>query len=39
MDFIGGVLVLLLSAAAIVSLAMGLFFLQLCWSWHYTYLQ
>jgi hypothetical protein len=39
MGFVGVFLVFSLSVLGIVILAMGLLFLQLCWSWHRAYFQ
>jgi hypothetical protein len=37
MEFVNVFLVFSLSVFSVVVLAMGLFFLQLCWSWHHAY--
>jgi hypothetical protein len=37
MEFVGVFLVFSLLVFSVVALAIGLFFLQLCWSWHHVY--
>lgn len=37
MEFVGVFLVFSLSVLSVVALAMGLLFLQFCWSWYYAY--
>jgi hypothetical protein len=37
MEFVSVFLVFSLSVLSVVVLAMGLLFLQLCWSWHHAY--
>ena len=39
MNFLGVFLVFSVSVLSVVILAMGFFFLQLCWSWHRAYFQ